>query len=290
MTNVIQIPFHIGDFLSGTMNMDGTEIGAFWLLCVAHYQAGAEGLPDDDRQLARIAKVTSRVWARVRPIVQQKFDIIDGRWTQKRVLEVLQKIANKSAENSANSLKRWNSDNANALPSQSQPKTINHKPIKKEKNIKKEQSFSEGFDQFWEAYPRHRRGNKQKSWEAWRRALTQGRATEAEIIRGAKSYAASNPGEFAKGAEAWLNDDRWTWQATDAGVRLSEEKDDWPPWKHDFAQIMGEKAVFSWLKGAEYGDGVLIVAQSFQAQRIREEYSDRLQRIGVKIIKTKGEA
>ena len=67
------------------------------------------------------------------------------------------------------------------------------------------------FDEFWRNYPRQRRGNKQKSQTAYKRALKENRATEDQIIEGLKSYVQSDEVKtgFAKGAEAWLNDDRW---------------------------------------------------------------------------------
>ena len=66
------------------------------------------------------------------------------------------------------------------------------------------------FAEFWEMYPRQRRGNKQKAWQAWLRATE--RAPPADIIVGLRGYCASDEVRrgFAKGAAAWLNDDRWT--------------------------------------------------------------------------------
>ncbi|MBI1425796.1 MAG: DUF1376 domain-containing protein [Gammaproteobacteria bacterium] len=128
MTHVIEVPFHIGDFLSGTMHMDATEIGAYWMLIIAHYQAGKEGLPDDDKKLATIAKVSPKVWKRIRPTIAEKFQITDSFWRHKKVVDVLRKVAENSAQKKANALKRWGTDNASAS-SQQCKSNANQKPI-----------------------------------------------------------------------------------------------------------------------------------------------------------------
>lgn len=66
------------------------------------------------------------------------------------------------------------------------------------------------FTVFWECYPKQRAGAKDKALKAWLKALT--RAAEHEILEGVRAYATSDEVArgFAKGAAAWLNDDRWT--------------------------------------------------------------------------------
>lgn len=69
----------------------------------------------------------------------------------------------------------------------------------------------EPFDYFWEQYPRQRRGNKAKAKSAYLRALKEHRATDEAIADGLQRYihSAEVANGYAKGAEAWLNDDRW---------------------------------------------------------------------------------
>lgn len=78
MTGFKYIQLHIGDFIGGVLHMDATEVGAYTMLLVAHYQAGEEGLPDDDRKLARIAKVSLKQWGRVKDTVMDKFELKDA--------------------------------------------------------------------------------------------------------------------------------------------------------------------------------------------------------------------
>ena len=66
------------------------------------------------------------------------------------------------------------------------------------------------FDEFWINYPRQRRGGRDKAEQAYLKAIT--RDSEDSVLTGLMSYAVSDEvtGGFAKGAAAWLNDDRWT--------------------------------------------------------------------------------
>lgn len=86
------------------------------------------------------------------------------------------------------------------------PETYREEDIEKRKNEREARAFSE----FWEIFPKQRIGNQEKAEKAYRKALT--RATPEQIHKGLLAYAGSAEvsGGFAKGAAAWLNDDRWT--------------------------------------------------------------------------------
>lgn len=66
------------------------------------------------------------------------------------------------------------------------------------------------FDEFWKLYPKDRAGSKEKAKAAYLKALT--RATKEEINGAVEKYRTSSEVTrgYAKGAAAWLNDDRWT--------------------------------------------------------------------------------
>jgi hypothetical protein len=93
-------------------------------------------------------------------------------------------------------------------PVNHEPITNNHEPITN-KDISPLYSL---FDEFWNLYPRQRRGRKEKVLKAWIKAND--RASSGEIMQGLMRYAQSDDVErgYAKGAEAWLNDDRWNYQ------------------------------------------------------------------------------
>lgn len=75
---------------------------------------------------------------------------------------------------------------------------------REEKNIQKK-----NFEDLFEIFPSQRKGNREKAEAAYRQALK--RDTHENIMFGLKSYLDSDEVKrgFAKGAAAWLNDDRW---------------------------------------------------------------------------------
>lgn len=64
------------------------------------------------------------------------------------------------------------------------------------------------FDQFWQEFPRQRRGDRDKALEAYRKVLKAKKSTEEKIYAAVIRYAQSRDvaDGFAKGAAAWLND------------------------------------------------------------------------------------
>lgn len=76
-------------------------------------------------------------------------------------------------------------------------------------SINKEKEVIKVFDVFWDLYPSQRKGDKQKSFTAYQRALK--KDTHENIMDGLKSYVRSDEVAkgFAKGCAAWLNDSRW---------------------------------------------------------------------------------
>lgn len=87
---------------------------------------------------------------------------------------------------------------------------------------KARETAPECFDQFWELYPRQRRGSKDKALLAYKAAMKRGN-TETTIIEGVKTYAASSDvaGGYAKGCAAWLNDDGFNNQYKPVGAQGS---------------------------------------------------------------------
>jgi uncharacterized protein YdaU (DUF1376 family) len=81
--NVAELPFmplYIGDYLRDTRHLSSAQHGAYLLLMFHYWSTGS--LPDDDRQLANIAKLSLKEWRRHRPIIQAFFR--DG-WHHKRI-------------------------------------------------------------------------------------------------------------------------------------------------------------------------------------------------------------
>ena len=93
----------------------------------------------------------------------------------------------------------------------------NDSDSKKEKGKKKESllalpdPLSTEFNEFWADYPKQRAGSKQNAYKAFLKAVKEKRATAEKILSSVKEYAQSDEVKrgFAKGAAAWLNDDRF---------------------------------------------------------------------------------
>lgn len=96
-----------------------------------------------------------------------------------------------------------NKDNNNP-PLYSPLERVEKKPNEKDK-------YRDVFEEFWRLYPKQRIGNKQKAYLSYVRVLQEKRASVEQLLSAVKSYACSNEVEkgFAKGCQAWLNDDRF---------------------------------------------------------------------------------
>jgi uncharacterized protein YdaU (DUF1376 family) len=100
------MPLYIADYLKKTTHLGALESGAYLHLIMDYWQNGK--LPEDDRMLARIAKLTDREWKRLKPTLQAFFH--DG-WKHERIddeiresIRIAQSNAGKARE-AAN--KRW---------------------------------------------------------------------------------------------------------------------------------------------------------------------------------------
>jgi uncharacterized protein YdaU (DUF1376 family) len=81
------MPLYIPDYLADTAHLRADEHGAYLLLIMHYWMNG--GLPDDERQLARIVRMNAREWRRVRPVVAPFF--YDG-WRHARIEDELQRV------------------------------------------------------------------------------------------------------------------------------------------------------------------------------------------------------
>jgi uncharacterized protein YdaU (DUF1376 family) len=82
----------IGDYLKDTGHLRTVDHGAYLLLIMHYWTTG--GLPDDDAQLARVAKMTQNEWLAARSTIQAFFT--DG-WKHRRIEFELAKTAGISA-------------------------------------------------------------------------------------------------------------------------------------------------------------------------------------------------
>lgn len=104
----------------------------------------------------------------------------------------------------------------------------------KEDNFKESSSLQDeiekSFEKFWAVYPKQRAGNKHKAFLAYKKAIKEKRSTPDKINSAAGVYAKSEQvlKGFAKGAAAWLNDDRFNneeYQKRDYSIPVSVVKE-----------------------------------------------------------------
>lgn len=86
MNNRAWMPLHIETYLADTGYLTAAEHGAYMLLIMTYWRDG--GLPDDERLIARIARMSKDEWAESRDVLASFFK--DG-WRHSRIDEELAK-------------------------------------------------------------------------------------------------------------------------------------------------------------------------------------------------------
>jgi len=81
------MPLYIGDYLRKTTHLDARGSGAYLHLIMHYWDHGS--LPNDDRELARIAKLTPRQYTKLRPSLIAFFQ---PGWRHRRIDEELQRV------------------------------------------------------------------------------------------------------------------------------------------------------------------------------------------------------
>lgn len=85
------MPLYVADYLADTAHLTAAEHGAYLLLIMHYWRAGK--LPSDERQVARIARMSPREWDRSRDTIAAFFD--DG-WRHKRIENEIAKSTSRS--------------------------------------------------------------------------------------------------------------------------------------------------------------------------------------------------
>jgi uncharacterized protein YdaU (DUF1376 family) len=89
------MPLYVGDYLGDTGHLTTAQHGAYLLLMMHYWRKGE--LPDDDRQLSKITKLSLKTWSEYRPTLQ---DFFHSGWKHKRIdaeLERMMRVSEKRA-------------------------------------------------------------------------------------------------------------------------------------------------------------------------------------------------
>lgn len=104
------MPLYCADFLGDTMHLNAAQTGAYLLLIMHLWTRGS--LPDDNQQLARIARCAPNKWPAIRKIIEPFFS---PGWRHKRVEAEFHRASNRVLMNRAKALKRWDPNYAGAM-------------------------------------------------------------------------------------------------------------------------------------------------------------------------------
>jgi len=203
------MPLYIADYRADTAHLGVTEHGAYLLLIMHYWQTG--GLPDDDRQLARVACMTAVQWKKARPTIAALFG---PGWTHKRIDAELAHAEEVSSKRRAAALERHGrAASAHEMQPQSQP------PSQEETQTRRVAGATppagEDFDAFWAAYPRRDGDNPKVPAQKKFAALVRAGIDPAAIVAGARRRAeeARRRGElgtrFVPQAVTWLTQQRF---------------------------------------------------------------------------------
>lgn len=277
MTHVIEFPIHIGDFLSGTMHMDTLEKGAYFMLIISHMQAGEDGLPNDDKKLANITGVSTKVWNRIKPTLAEKFDISETFWRHKKCVEELQKIHMRSSNARAKALKRHKPDDAVATHQQCRS-SANHKPsTNKEKIYKKESSVSHEtkptFEDFWKEYPKKTGIGSARA--EWSNQIFLKNADPEVMVRAAKNYyhkRLNEDDQFTKSPAKFLSEQIYLDEDLSAEPPKPFELGELEWWQEQIVEDIGKVRFKNNFKGCELVGNVLYVPTQGKANWIKTQY------------------
>jgi len=231
------MPLYVGDYIADTAHLTAAENGAY-LLLMMHYWANA-GLPSDERQIARIARMSPAEWKRSRDTLQAFF--VDG-WKHKRIEFELTKAARQSeqaaeagrasaAARNARSTDVEQTSNERSTKQATERQRLQSQPQKEEEKETEtvEQNYShravasatrtaqaQWFEDFWKVFPRRRGANpRHPAEQKFTRLVGSDDQLAAKIIVGAGLYAkeirelGKEKTEFVAQAIVWLNQRRW---------------------------------------------------------------------------------
>jgi uncharacterized protein YdaU (DUF1376 family) len=98
MSQAPVMPVFTDALIGDTTDLSIEEFGAYCMLLFVTWRNNGNALPDDDRRLARICRVTTRHWkTKLRPSLERFFDLSDGFWHQKGLEKQWQFVAQRAA-------------------------------------------------------------------------------------------------------------------------------------------------------------------------------------------------
>lgn len=220
-------PLWVDAFQRDTQHLQADEVGAYMLILMAMWTRAECDFPDDDNRLARVSRVSTRLWrSRIGPVLRPFFTSDDGALISQRLRKeaayverhVQQQSDRKAGEKSDKPLKS-NDQASTADSTTDEPRT--HPTLQPDNPTKKERdkslsvqlpAIADRFEEFWAVYP-HRGGSKKgkaPTRAKYLAAVKRG-VPEQTIIDGAARYGIDRQvvQGFAKNPETWINQVGW---------------------------------------------------------------------------------
>jgi uncharacterized protein YdaU (DUF1376 family) len=225
----VWMPFYIADYLKDTMHLTTEQHGAYVLLIMAAWTSGGR-LPDDNRQLAAITRMSGFSWKKSVETLAQFFEVSDGFWTHERVVRERQKADRISETRSEAGQRGGRPPKANAKANAAQNETPSQSPSPEEDSASIDALMSDlddeifasppapkppviakpkgptPFDRFWGAYPRKiAKGAAEKAF------ATAAKAADVDVLVAAAQQLAARMTDpkYTPHAATWLNQKRW---------------------------------------------------------------------------------
>ena len=158
------MPFYVADYLADTMHLTAEQHGAYLLLIMAAWKRGG-ALPDNDDQLAGIAKLSRAAWRKNAAVIRTFFKRRDGMLIQSRVEREVEKTRRLSETRREIGLKggrprkqakskpkpKANQNETPARVASPSPSQIPSESIVE--TIVSTSAHARAFERFWAAYP-----------------------------------------------------------------------------------------------------------------------------------------
>lgn len=72
-------PLWVDAFQRDTQHLQADEVGAYMLILMAMWTRESCDFPDDDSRLARVSRVSTRLWkSRIGPVIREFLEVVDG--------------------------------------------------------------------------------------------------------------------------------------------------------------------------------------------------------------------
>jgi uncharacterized protein YdaU (DUF1376 family) len=218
------MPLYIDAYLADTGHLSVVEHGAYLLLIMHYWKNG--GLPEDERMIARVARLSPEQWAESRDVLAMLFG--DG-WRHKRIDEELAKADDiiSKRKNAARAMHDARAAQAEQVhgtcndtrvpPSTLVPDTSPSVAIAPSGVTRGQAWPRDAFDQFWKRYPA--KVGKGAAEKAFAKARAGSQAPPfAALLDSLDAYIRHKPPdrEWCH-PTTWLNQGRWNDEWTDAG-------------------------------------------------------------------------